>query len=517
MAEFIDVGNGLVKAPDGRVVFANSIDPARDRIVAPAAPPPTVSAPATAAPITGVGPVGAPLSAAPPAQPAQTPGVASVLQKLEHPSIAAIRQPGMVVQQQSTTTQSGIPSAVLDPMIAGNTARGEAMAGTVEQAGEDRAQRREQNAMADSTAAYGRQQVAAADQAEAEQRAQIARQNELAMSLQKDPEIDPDRFVKNMSTGTSIGTVVLAALNGAFKGMVGQSGNDVMDILSKRISEDIASQREQIQSGRVRRGNLIAYFQNAGLREEAAAKAAEATSWAMVDRMVAAERERIGAGEDRTAADLLAEQLKLQTAAKNDELKLAAVPRSSTTTVRGPADTGGGGGSESFQKFLAARKAYEEAGATPEQLKAFDATSGIPEGFRPGGPSDTQLKRGELNEAQGKSQAAADAIEQLGQKAGLKRDPKTGKWTGGADVFRQGSFWDTDGEFSSAFQAAVEAYGRMQSGGVIGADEREAFEDMLSARRGNVLANKLNAAEVTIQARQKADRVGGQPAPSSWK
>lgn len=318
MAEFLDSGSPeFVYAPNGLLVDRSALGPT-DTVRPAAGATPPAAAPAPMA------------TPAAPASPGGPPTAASLMAKRD-----AVLGP-MVTTGSSTTTQRtpGISAAVLDPIMAGNTARTDAMANTVRQAGNDAATRKEEMADRDIYLSQGRQATADAAREDAAQRAEIARKNELALSLQKDAEIDPDRFVKNMSTGQQIATTVLAALNGGFKGMVGQSGNDVMDILSKRIDADIASQKEQVASGRVRRGNLVAYFQNQGLREEAAVKAAEATSWAMVDRMVAAEREKIGAGQDRTTADVMAEQLKMKTAERNDELKLTlGTDRTTTSTT----------------------------------------------------------------------------------------------------------------------------------------------------------------------------------------
>ena len=509
MAEWIDTGDGYARAPNGQEVPIELLPPG-ERVVPAAATPAPLAAP--------VAP-GGDMPVAPSAPAASlTPAAQAVVSKLDNPAIAAARgQPSsqLPIAQQSTTTQGAVPMSVLEPVMDRGTARAETQANAAIQAGEERARIGEQQAMTAATAAYGQQQQSQAEAEQARQRAEIARQNQIAIAAQEDPSIDPDRFVRSMSTGQSIGTVILAAIEGAFRGMTGQPGQSgVLNILERRIDQDIAAQKEQIASGRIRRGNMIQYFREQGMNEEAAEKSARAMALAQAEKLTQAEIARQGAGYAREEGKALAEQIKAAREQANDELVLTlGTPRSSTTTVRAQ-PAAGGSGAEGFTKMLAARKAYEESGATPEQLAAFDRANGLG-AMAPGGVSSTQrsiAKDAELSEAQGKSQAAADAINELGTAAGLTRDPKTGKWSGGSNVFREGSFWDTDGEYNSRFEAAVEAYGRMQSGGVIGEEEREAFRDMLSARRANVLANKLNAAEVTIRSRQKAERVGGNDA-----
>ncbi len=490
MADFLDSGTpGFVYAqtPTGPMLVDRSVVGPLDTVsggshAVPATPAATPVAPpgATAAPLTA----------------------AALMAKRDQ-----VLGPMVTTGSSSTTnTQKGISSAVLDPVMSGNTARASEAAGAVVKAGDESADRKETMAMADSAQAYGRQQQAQADQVQAEQRAQIARQNELALSLQKDPEVDAGRYVKNMSTGQEIGTVILAALNGAFKGMVGQQGNDVLDILHKRISDDIASQKEQLASGRVRRGNLISYFQNQGMRDDAAVKAAEATSWAMLDKMAAAERERIGAGQDRTAADVLAMQLKERAAEKNDELKLTLgqdrTTTSSTTQRARIAPQGQGANPESLQKLLAARKAYEESGATPDELKRFDATVGMPP---ISGESETARSRREggekRTEDQGKAAGAMAALVGFAKDAGLVEGD--GGFKANADDkstlnARQKErlksvIPGSSMKLQAAAEAAVEGFGRIQSGGVISDDEAVRFKEMITgAVTDQQLAERLN-------------------------
>lgn len=519
MAEFMQdpTNPSLVMSRNGQVVPRDALGPG-DTVVAPQ--------PAQPAPLP---------AAAPPVAPAAPGGAASVLAK--HDAVMSkLGQPTLELagSSETTSTQKGIAPGVLNPILDANTARAEEQAGAVKQAGEERATRREQSAMADTNAAYGRHVVSEAERQQAEQRAAIARQNELALSLQKDPEVDPGRFVKNMSTGTSILTTVLAAINGAFKGMVGQQGNDVMDILGRRIDQDLQAQREQVQSGRVRRGNLIAYFQNQGLREEAAEKAAAATSWAMLDRMVDAEKQRIAAGEDRTAADLLGEQLKAQTAQRNDELRLTlGQDRTSTQTTRTMQQkpTGSpGAAAEGFTKLLAARKAYEESGATPEQLAVFDRANGMGN-MAPGGESETARSRREAGEKrtddQGKAAGALAGLEGFAKDAGLvlgdegyRANPDDKSLFNARQRERAGSILPgASQKLRASESAATEAFGRLQSGGVISPTEEERFRAMIGdAVTDQQLAENMNAIMRIIRPRlaaadRKASSGGAIPFP----
>lgn len=495
MADWTETDDpAIVVSPDGREV-PRALIPPTDRVM-PAASVPAAAASAPAAPM-----------AAPAAPTGLTPAVQSALAKLDDPRIAAARLP---IAQQTTTTQSAVPMGTLQPVMDRGTARAESQAQAVTQMGEEKARIGEQQAMTAATAAYGQQQQSQAEADQARQRAEIARQNQIAIAAQEDPEIQPDRFIQNMSTGQSIGTIILAAIEGAFRGMSGQPGKSgVLDILERRVDQDIMAQKEQIQSGRIRRGNMITYFQQQGMNEEAAEKAAKAMAYAQGEKMVQAEIARQGAGMARPEAKALAEQLKAAREQANDELVLTlGTPRSSTTTVRAPA---GGGDGDAIMKAVQRDKILEEQGYTREQRAAMLAREGL---AAPGGQTAAERAgtgKTDLSEAQGKAQAAVESIDSFAQAAGLVRDPTTGKWKAGdglvppALLEKVNPF--SDNAIKSRFEAAVEAYGRLQSGGVIGDDEREAFREQLGAGTSTraQLAARLNAADTTLRPRQ-ADR-----------
>ncbi len=355
---------------------------------------------------------------------ARSPAVEAVLAKrdqvmggLDASRTAAPPAGALPIMQQTTTTTPGIAPSVLNPVLERGTASAERQAGAALRAGEERAQRQEQAAMATTANAYGHQQVAEADRARHAQNAEIARQSELAFAAQKDPEVDPDRFVRNMSTGQSIVTVVLAALNGGFNAAMGKQGNDVMDILSKRIEQDINAQKEQIQSGRIRRGNLISHFQSLGMREQDAAKAAEAMAWAQLDRMTAAEVQRIGAGEHRTEAAALAEGIRAQREQKNDELLLSlGTGRSSTSTVRQALPRGG----SPLEQVKLAKAMLELDNAKLDRMGADEVASVVGKQLSPAAAEKLKSTVASVgpgvNETDGAVRFTAQYIESLGGK-----------------------------------------------------------------------------------------------------
>lgn len=183
----------------------------------------------------------------------------------------------------------------------------------------------------------------------------------------------------------------------------------------------------------------------------------------------------------------------------------------------GVGDDGSGGARRMTPREIAeADQAWEEQGVPPEQRARLWRENGYE---APTGKTAADYKRdkelseegAKRNEFEGKAQAAADSINSFGEKAGLTRDSKTGEWVVGDGIAPPG-FWESVNPFSdkavsAEAENAVEAYGRLQSGGVIGEEERKAFRDQLGLNTGNrkQLAARLNAAERSVRARQPVD------------
>ncbi len=520
MADWQDLGDGYVRAvndPTGREVPRELLPPT-ERVLPPAAP--------AAAPVSAVSAPGGPAA----------PNTAqSVLAKLDEPSIAAARGQGQLpIAQQSTTTQSAVPMSTLKPVMDRGMARAETAASAVTAAGEQKAQIGEKQADAVTYAAQGQQAVSIEEAETARQRADIARQNQIAIAAQEDPTIDPDRFIRGMSTGQSIGTVILAAIEGAFRGMSGQAGQSgVLNILERRIDQDLMSQKEQIASGRIRRGNMISYFQQQGMTEDAAEKAAKAMAYAQAEKLTQAEIARIGAGGARAEAAAMAEQIKSAREQANDELLLTlGTPRSSTTTVR--AQPAAAGNSDGFAGMLRAREAYEKSGATPEQLAVFDKANGLG-AMAPGGESETGRSRREKNESRTDMEKMAGGaiklLDDLGAQLGLAADPG-GKGfrkdpsskdiiskRAGEEIATGFSMGFSDNPIEATENALVESFGRLQSGGVISPSEEVRFGAMIrEAKTDEQRAIALNAIRPIIEAKLNVrDRSQGSAEAAGFK
>lgn len=422
----------LVMSSDGRLVPRDMLGPGD--VVQSAAAPPAAAAPPPQAPAVA---------------PVRTPAVEAVLAKRD-----SVLGPLEVAQSTfSRSVQKGVAPEQLSPLLAANTAAAETQATNIEQAGAARTERQEQGAMAETTQAFGRQTMALADQQQAEQRAAIARQNELALSLQKDPDVDPDRFIRNLGTGGSIAAVILAALGGGFQAAAGRGGNDALDVLQKRIDADIAAQKEQIASGRIRRGNLIAHFQQAGLREDAAAKAAEATVWAMADRMAAAEQSRIQAPEHREQAKLLADQLRAQTAQKNQELSVTlgadrvSEQSSSVRTRQPPAGA------------VSAESALQQLKLRAAAIDALDADTISQQVGKPVSPEQAKVLKQDAQEyakATGVNKDLQARIAKVASLVGLVKGPD-GQWVPGEAGVDRPLIGEKSRQIDAAYAALKEA------------------------------------------------------------
>lgn len=351
-----------------------------------------------------------------------------------------------------------------------------------------------------------------------------------------DKSLDPDRVMKNMSTGKRIGMVILAALSGGFAAMSGQKGNPVLDVIDAQIEADIERQKAEIASGRVRIGNHMNEFLKKGYDAETAEKLARDRLDGAVAGMAELESKRVGAqGANAEQAQMLIAQRGEQRAARRGELLAQTEDRvqtqsSSTTQREAPKGIAGKTPEEPLEAAIKLDKALEEQGYTREQRAAALAAGGY---SPPGGKTAAELAReakgkeagdGKFTAEEAKAQAAHDTVSSFGTEAGLVRDPASGKWAVGDGIVPPG-FVESVNPFSakpieSKLNAAVEAYGRLMSGGVIGDDEREAFKDQLGANTRNreQLAARLNAAEETLKARRPpAEREKGTAAPKDWK
>lgn len=339
----------------GRSYPASSVDPAdvegSNMSAAPAEPVMSV-APTTAA------------AAPTPAEPANA---KTVLAKLDAVTAPLNQGRGGLVQTgASTSTIAGRDAGAVRSDIASSNAATEGLVSGVQALGDKRADRGEAAAQRGAGQAVAGFYDARAEQAKAEAELKANREAKLSLETQPDPQVDPDRYIKSLSTGKDIALIILGALNGAFKGAVGQQGNDVVDILDKKIDQDLAIQRDQVAAGRADRKNKIAELVNRGYDLESAAKLAKAQALQYTAKFYDQEAAGSAAGEFRDQAALDAAKLRAAGAAEVRQLAQSGESRS-------------------------------QSGKTFARPTAVD-------------PRDSALKDAKLAEAQGKaSKAATDA------------------------------------------------------------------------------------------------------------
>jgi hypothetical protein len=337
-------------------------------------------------------------------------------------------------------------------------------------------------------------------------------------------QLEPGRLIKNMSTGDAVLGIFALALGGLGQTLQQRGGqanarNGVVDMLERALNDDLEQQKEDKKS-RVAHWTRVFGDSEMGIRAARAEMYNAAGQYAQFQAQSKVTNADIQGQMMQDSAALLAKgQQEAQGLVDKENERLTIryqrpEPRAAVDAV------------ESLQKKLATRKAYEEAGATPEELAGFDAAMGIPS---PTGESTRQqairegkekLAREEqtLTEAEGKAEAAHQTIGQLGETVGLKRDPKTNKWfvPEGADSF--GWKLGKATELNAAREAAIDGLARLQTGAAISEAEEARYSKMLGNKSATMeeIVITLNSLDALLQSRRKQSRVTS-GAPSTWK
>ena len=404
----------------------------------------------------------------------------------------------------------------------------------------------------------GRQEVMQAWNAEAtkqatdantrEQTAQRARL-EAEAKIKEDVEkpiqtVDPGRLIKNMSVGAKVLggiAIVMSELGRGAMALAGVDGgpNLALNIIMKRIDGDIDAQKENIHNTERAKDNRVAFWtKKLGNAEDgisaARAEAHQAAGMLLQGKAMASDVADIKAQGTEMAAQLFGQaQQEIQNITDREanrlSIRYAVPPPPKGAKEKTLAD--------SLEAAKKARQELELANHSPEEVKQILAANGIP--YIQGDTVDQTahtadqkrqdaIEANKVSEPQGKAEAAHQTVTDFAQKAGLVRNPTTHKWEVGEGMVPPGFVESvnpfSDDSINTALEAAVEGYGRQQSGGVIGKDERETFYDQLGRNTGNrrQLAAKLNAVELNIEAKRKQDladiRNGTTNAPpAAWK
>lgn len=173
-------------------------------------------------------------------------------------------------------------------------------------AAKDAAVDRSYGAQLGSTDAYRKAQEERATKAAAERKAAEQQLATVTREMKaNDRDIDPDRVIKNMSTGKRIGMIVLAMLNGAFGAINDQKSNGVIDTLNLEIDRDIDRQKLEVANRKASLGNDYKRYLDMGLDAKTAEALARDKAEQALFQYKDLEAKRAGAqGENARAAEL---------------------------------------------------------------------------------------------------------------------------------------------------------------------------------------------------------------------
>jgi hypothetical protein len=337
-------------------------------------------------------------------------------------------------------------AAVIPPVVKDTTTKvlGRKAADVEKQIGSDRAALEgltgatEQNAAATDTRALGaidkrvetkQEQVARTkeDQAQyaADQRSADARVKQL-MDL-PDGQLDPDRFVNSLSTGSKIGLTVLAAISGFANGVRNAGGPNsqggppdlsVLNVLTRRIDEDIMAQKDQLAQGRLRKSNLIARAEAQGASAKQAEATARAQLWSLAADIGDLQAQRIGLdGAQLAAAKQQTAAMRYQSGVHEGDLRAQEETKIQTSheVESGKAGPAGKGNPELQSK---AWEAYDKAVNAGQDPTTAYRQSGLAE---LGVTQPTGAPK--RSEGEAKASAVATATAPYASKLGLVEDP----------------------------------------------------------------------------------------------
>lgn len=546
-------GWGTFVNDQGKAVYDYfpNVSPPTQSLSPSASPTPAVAAPGGGAPVPGQGAPQAmtPSAGAPPVAPPATAGSApgatpratQLVGVLNAANPPAPRADGLVKTgvSSSTSTQLGRDAGAIARDKATARAGYDSLEAANTQVGEARTARDVEGARTLGAQAASEQQDALNREASAGiERSQVA--TKLSEKLaEKDPAVDPNRLVKNMGAGQKVLTVILAALSGGFATVAGQKGNPALDVLNAQISADLASQEKEIESGRIQRGNLIQAYREQGMDARQAQAAARATYTDAARRVALAKVQELGAAAHAEDAKLLNAGLEQQYSNLVQQLDASGESRTATqngVSYERPKPVDAKAGIELAGKKLAARKAYEEAGADAAQLAEFDERNGIE---TPKGESETARGKREAgekrNEDQAKASGAWAAIDEYAKSVGVKNDTKTGSFEGDNSVgdyiaspeTREGAksmatLGRSDTPIKNRRLAAQDGVTRLMTGAGLGKSEQEFYSDALAkAGTPSQIADALNAIRTVVAERMSSSDAksarASSVAPASWK
>ena len=401
---------------------------------------------ATAAPATA-GPAAAP-SAAPQSKPQQ---LVNAVTKAAAPSAAVLPLAGVQTTQNRSVVKGASRAGAEKRVREGEQAQADVNAARLAaaQAKDTRTDQAYQQMITGTKAAGVEefQNIADARAKEAEAaRLEKLKREELAKN---DKQLDPERVLRNMSTGKKVGMTILAALNGAFGALIGKKNNDVIDVIDQEIERDIQRQRDEIASGRVRIGNEIDRYVKMGFDAETAEKMARDRLKTAVMAVTDLEAKRLGVqGENAENARLMNEEQNAQVTRWRGEVMATTEDREQTNDQRTEtrqAATPKASLDEALKQVQlqqAMLKLGNEKTATMNAVELSKQLFGVDEKgnpvklINPDEAKDLNDKAAQLGPALAETAGAVNMTKVLIESLGGKLDVTTGKitWPEGGDV-----------------------------------------------------------------------------------
>lgn len=353
---------------------------------------------------------------------------------------------------------------------------------------------------------------------------------------------DPDGGLKKARGPVGNIASAIAQFMGAYAAIISGSPNFANQILNRKIDQHVDAQLEEFKRGKMKRDGQLQRMAERGLSIEQMKTALKLQQERYVQKEVEMRAAAEGTREAKAAKDVLLLDRRERALSLEQQFERESLGE---TSVSGDIVQPRAGGlvpltpEERLGRAVARTKlanefGYElEGGAPAERAAEREDKRAERAEVRADRLDARKAQESQLTEAQAKAEAAHQAVTHLGGKAGLVRDKKTGKWVVGGGAVPPGLLEKVgetvtggfyQGDIAPAFDAAVEAFGRQQSGGVIGKDERPEFETQLGKKTftRQQLANRLNAAELNIEAKRKQDVNGVRAgrtnaAPPSWQ
>ncbi len=379
--------------------------------------------------------------------PAQAAAGAGAAPKTPEQAVSAATSVVPPIVKSSTTVVQGRKAANVEKQVGTDQAALNTYGSTLEQSATN-ADARAQASLDSSLATKTGQQtqlIAQQTQNQADQRDAEKRVTELTDL--PDGKIDPDRFVNSLSTGGKIGMAVLAAISGFASGVRNAGGPNgqggppdlsVLNVLNRRIDQDIESQKDELAQGRIRKNNLIARAMAKGADAKAAETAARGQLWTLANQVGEIQAQKLGLqGTQLDQAKNLLGQMQYQATQHYGDLRATEEARISSTREQETGKPAAAGALLKLQSKALGNYDKLIAAGSPRETAYRESGMGQLGMSMPSGASQDETKRGDeqakRSEDQGKVAAIQTAGDALAKARGLVQDA-TGNWVPGGKV-----------------------------------------------------------------------------------